>query len=384
MRDIINLGYLTDYRIIAPPSDLNLSKVDISPATGDFNAAQVRDAVHKSTITGDVVKHYLRFAQGKLGVTFAVDVEEAGKLAQAFRAEGVPAEVISANTPDALRAAILRRFRNREILQLVNVDLFGEGFDLPALEVVSMARPTESFALYSQQFGRALRPMVSNNVMQVWDAWSDEERRRAIAGSIKPKAIIIDHVGNYIRHHGPPDQRITWSLDRRERRAKRDPDAIPLKVCVECLQPYEAVYRRCPYCDHYMPPAARSGPEFVDGDLTELDPATLAALRGEIARIDGDFRAPGHLAGYALMGARKQHMERQQGQAAMRNAIAWWAGVEAARGHSESESYRRFYFRFGVDVANAQLLGAREAGELAAKINAELAKVGVNGEVPCV
>ena len=380
MRDIINMGYLTDYRIFAPPSDLNLSNVDVSPATGDFNKDQVRKAVHASTITGDVVSHYLRIARGKLGVTFAVDVEEATKIAQAFNAAGVPAEVVTADTPDTLRATILRRFKRREILQLVNVDLFGEGFDLPAIEVVSFARPTESFALYSQQFGRTLRLMIPERLQGpgIWDGLGDAGRRAAIAGSSKPVGIIIDHVGNVLRH-GLPDARREWSLDRRERRSAKKSDAIPLRVCVSCLQPFEAVFKRCPYCDHYEPPAARTGPDFVDGDLTELDPETLAALRGDIARVDGDFYAPQGLPLPAAMAARKRWAERQQGQQAMRNAIAWWAGVEHARGHSESESYRRFYFRFGIDVANAQTLGAREAGELAEKICGELAKFGVDG-----
>jgi DNA repair protein RadD len=373
-------GAWEDYRIFAPPSDLNLSDVNISVATGDFNKDQVRKAVRKSSITGDIVKHYLRIAPGKLGVTFAVDVEEAGKIAAAFKAQGVPAEVVTGDTPDDLRAAILRRFKNREILQLVNVDLFGEGFDLPAIEVVSFGRPTESFALYCQQFGRDLRLMIPEALQQRWGTFTDEQRRTYIAHSEKPVGIIIDHVGNVVRH-GLPDARQDWSLDRRERRAKEKTDAIPLRVCVSCLQPYEAVHKRCPYCDHYTPPAARGGPEFVDGDLTELDPLLLAKLRGEIARMDGDFYAPKGLDLPAQMAARKRHMERQQGQRAMRNAIAWWAGVEAALGHSESESYRRFYFRFGTDVANAQLLGAREAEELAQKVNLELAKYGIDGTV---
>lgn len=379
MRDIINMGYLTDYRIFAPPSDLNLSGVDISATTGDFNQDQVRKAVHKSTITGDIVKHYLKIAPGKLGVTFAVDVEEAGKIAAAFKAAGVPAEVVSAKTPDALRAAILRRFKRREILQLVNVDLFGEGFDLPAIEVVSFGRPTDSFALYSQQFGRTLRLMIEEILSGRWGTFTDEERKAYIRASRKPVGIIIDHVGNVVRH-GLPDRAREWSLDRRERRTKKKDD-IPLRVCVNCLQPYEAISKKCPYCDFYMAPASRGGPEFVDGDLTELDAATLAALRGDIARIDGDFYAPQGLDQYAAMGARKRHAERQQGQAALRNAVAWWAGLEAARGSSESESYRRFYFRFGIDVANAQTLGAREAEELAHKVNIELGKFGIDGNV---
>lgn len=382
MRDIVDMGYLTDYRIFAPPSDLDLSQVATSQATGDFNADQLRKAVHKSHITGDVVAHYLKLAPGKLGVTFAVDVEAATEIATAFRAAGVPAEVVSAKTPDALRAAILRRFKAREVLQLVNVDLFGEGFDLPAIEVVSFARPTESFALYSQQFGRALRLMLGKEAAAVHAGLTDEGRRAAIAASEKPVAFIIDHVNNVLRH-GLPDARREWSLDRRERRSSKKSDAIPLRVCVNdlCLQPYERVHKSCPYCGHYPPPPSRSAPEFVDGDLLELDADTLAALRGEIARVDGDFYAPAGMPWTAQVSARRNWTERREAQQALRNAIAWWAGLESAQGRGESESYRRFYHRFGLDVASAQTLGAREAGELAERVNVELAKFGIDGTV---
>lgn len=385
MRDIINMGYLTDYRIFAPPSDLDLSQVALSQATGDFNADQLRKAVHKSHITGDVVAHYLKLAPGKLGVTFAVDVEAATEIAAAFRAAGVPAEVVSAKTPDALRSQILRRFKAREILQLVNVDLFGEGFDLPAIEVVSFARPTESFALYCQQFGRALRLMLSKEAAAVHAHLTDEQRRAAIAASEKPVAIIIDHVNNVLRH-GLPDARREWSLDRRERRSGKKSDAIPLRVCIndQCLQPYERVFKCCPYCGHYPPPPLRSAPEFVDGDLTELDAETLAALRGEIARIDGDPVIPYGAAPEVAGAVRRRHWERREGQRALRNVIAWWAGLESAQGRGESESYRRFYHRFGVDVANAQTLNAKEAAELAERVTVELAKYGIDGTVNAV
>jgi ribosomal protein L32 len=311
-----------------------------------------------------------------------VDVEEACTVASAFRTQGVPAEVVSADTADTARAAILRRFKNREILQLVNVDLFGEGFDLPAIEVVSFARPTQSFALYSQQFGRTLRLMIPDDLALRWDSLTVAARKKAIAESGKPVGIIIDHVGN-VMLHGLPDASREWTLDRRERRGGKKSDAIPLRICAntDCLQPYERVHKTCPYCGFYPIPAVRSGPEFVDGDLTELDPAVLAALRGEIARIDGDFHSPRGLDMMAQMGARKHHVNRQQAQASLRNGIAWWAGCEAARGYSESESYRRFFFKFGVDVANAQLLGAREAGELADRVTTELSKLGIDATV---
>lgn len=381
MRDIIKMGYLTDYKIICPPSDFRRENIGISDATGELIKEESRKEVKRAQITGDIVENYLRFARGKLGVTFAVDVEEATKIARTYNAAGVPAEVVTADTPDDLRARILRRFRNREILQLVNVDLFGEGFDLPAIEVVSFGRPTESFALFCQQFGRVLRLFLSDELLANWQNFTDQERLYWIAKSTKPVGIIIDHVGNVLRMvsqgYGLPDSPRIWSLDRREKRAKKNKDIIPLKVCVECLQPYEAIHKECPYCGHYMAPAGRGAPQYVDGDLTELDPAVLAALRGEIARKDGDFYAPQGLEVGAQIAARRNWMARQDGQRNLRSCIAWWAGLEHARGYSESASYRRFYFRFGVDVANAQLLGAREAQELAERINLELEKAGV-------
>lgn len=357
MRDLINMGYLTDYRVFAPPSDIDLSAVTVSQATGDFNPQKLKTAVRKSHVIGDVVKHYLKIAQDKLGVTFATDVETATDIAAQFNALGVPAAVVSAKTPDSERIALLRKFKNRQLLQLVNVDLFGEGFDLPAIEVVSMARPTQSYALFVQQFGRALRLL---------DA--------------KQYAIIIDHVGN-VERHCLPDARREWSLDRREKRSKStESDSIPVKTCLNetCLAVYERIYAACPYCGHVTPPAARNAPEFVDGDLCELDPATLARMRGEIDRVDMDkevYReelAAKHTPKIGQLAHVKRHAERQEAQAALRHSIAWWAGYQRTMGRNDSESYRRFYFTFGVDVMTAQALNTKEAIELAGQINEHL------------
>lgn len=357
MRDLINMGYLTEYRVFAPPSDIDLSAVTVSQTTGDFNPQKLKTAVRKSHVIGDVVKHYLKIAPGKLGVTFATDVETATDIAAQFNASGVPAAVVSAKTPDAERIALLRKFKNRELLQLVNVDLFGEGFDLPAIEVVSMARPTQSYALYVQQFGRALRLLDG-----------------------KQYAIIIDHVSN-VERHGLPDARREWSLDRREKRGKSaKSDSIPVKTCLNetCLAVYERIYSACPFCGHVTPPAARNSPEFVDGDLCELDPATLAQMRGEIDRVDMDkevYReelAAKHTPKIGQLAHVNRHAERQEAQAALRHSIAWWAGYQRAMGRNDSESYRRFYFAFGVDVMTAQALNTKEAIDLAGRINEHL------------
>lgn len=374
MRPMINAGYLTPYRVFCPPSDVDYSAVEVSGTTGDYKPDQLRGAVHKSTrIVGDVVQHYLRIASGKRGVTFAVDVAAATELAAAFRAAGVPAEVVSAKTPDLLRAQILRRFRAGDLLQLVNVDLFGEGFDLPAIECVSFVRKTQSWPLYVQQFGRALRLMLPEEHRARWDDYTEEQRRAIIAGSDKPCGVIIDHVGNVLQH-GLPDKVQVHTLDARERRSQSRHDGeIPLRVCLECTQPYERALSVCPWCGAVAPePAGRGSPELVDGDLFELDPAALAVLRGEADRVMSAPRIPQGLDHNAAMGLRKRHAERQDAQRDLRALMADWGGWQAAQGREPAEAMRRFYFAFGIDCATAQTLGAREAADLAETIRATL------------
>lgn len=352
MRELIDAGFLTDYRIFAPPSDVDYSHVKIGDS-GDYVPKQLKTAVRESHLIGDVVQHYLRIAPGKLGITFATDVETATDIARQFNAAGVPAEVVSAKTPDRERTAIIRRFRNRQLLQLVNVDLFGEGFDLPAIEVVSMARRTQSYSLYCQQFGRALRPLEG-----------------------KGYAIIIDHAGN-VMLHGLPDTDRVWSLDSREKRpaCKNPDDDIPLRYCVECTQPYVRTNKTCPWCGHYPIPDDRSAPEHVDGDLHELSPDALKAMRNASndAVIDPNTLVNrAKFAGapqIALGSIFRKGFERQEMQNALRESIAWFAHIQHHRGKSQSESYRTFYHLFGVDVLSAQALGRPDALALAEQVN---------------
>lgn len=352
MRELIDMKFLTDYRVFAPPSDFDVDNVEISKATGEFNPHQLRQASHKSHIVGDVVDQYCKIAAGKLGVTFAVDVETATEIAQRFNAFGIPAAVVSAKTSDQVRTEVIQRFKRRELLQLVNVDLFGEGFDLPAIEVISFARPTQSLALYMQQFGRGLRLLDG-----------------------KDKAIIIDHVGN-IKRHGLPDAPRTWSLDARERgtRGKVDDTVIPVTTCTNCMNVYERIYKSCPFCFFIPEPEGRSRPDQVDGDLFELTPEALAELRGQVSV---SMESPEHMKDRLTAGGlsplivnSQVKIKREQLEAVtpLIEAINQWGGIRQAEGDSESESYRRFFHRFKTDVLSAQTLNRKDTIELTERI----------------
>lgn len=405
-RTLINRGYLTDYRVICPPlpDDLNLDDIPVGD-NGELNMTMTRERINASTsIVGDVVRHYRKFAEGELGITFAVDVKAAEKISMQFNMEGIPAAVITAKTPIAQRAHMMRQFRERKLLQLVNVDCLGEGTDVPACVVVSMARPTASFQLCAQQFGRMLRILVSDDLNRSWHGLTDQQRIAYIAASTKPKGILIDHVGNVALHggagrHGLPDRPRLYTLDRRERNRRQPDDAIPLTVCLNqgwvaplwhegpiqtlpCLQPYERVLSTCPHCGFPKPPPrTRSSPEHVDGDLYELDPAVLAELRGEIERIDSPPKFPMNASAETIGAIKKRFRERQEAQGTLRDAISTWAGWQKLLGRPDPETMRRFYQAFSIDIASAQTLGAREASELEAHIRINLSSNNVVKQV---
>lgn len=373
MRALIDNGYLTDYKVFCvPPSDLELDGVPLS-ASGDFSPERLREAVHKSKkIVGDVVDTYCKYARGKLGVTFAVDIESAREITEAFNRVGVPAAMLTGEDSEEHRRATIRRFKNRELWQLVNVDLFGEGFDLPAIECVSFARPTASFSLYSQMWGRALRLMISQILAAAWDSYTPAQRLAFISGSGKPFAFIFDHAGNFYRHMGPPDKPRIWTLDAGTKRKAAADDGIPMRVCLnpKCAFPYERIYNVCPYCGTAAPPPAdRDGPAMVDGDLQQIDPALLAEYRGEIARIDGaapNLSGPAHVAGI------RNHMNRQAAQHRLREVVAFWYSSHG--GDDSSVNFRRFWFTFGIDAMQVMTLGTADADAMRQRIIDDLTK----------
>lgn len=376
---LIDHGYLTKFEIKAPfPSDLDLSKVTIGP-NGEYNLQQVRAAIHGSKkIIGSVVDTYKKFTLGKLGIVFAVDIEHAKAITAEFVAKGVACELITGDEDEESRRKKLRRYRKRETHVLVNVDLFGEGFDLPAIEVVMMARPTASYALFAQQFGRGLRVGVDKLYLEYWEQYTVEERLAIIATSTKPIAYIHDHVGNVLHFGGPPTVPREFSLEAR-RNGGAPSDAIPLRVCLNpnCLQPFERFYTHCPYCGFNVPPPPiPTLPEQVDGDLVLYTPEMLwklfkvTTVQAAMAlQPDTYCKIPPTMTSLAEVRSRQANHNKML--IAQRELSALMPLTMPPR-YSERENQRRFFHHYGMDVVQTKLLKASEAEDLIARIKNSL------------
>ena len=192
-------GYLSlyDYMSVKPDNEdvriiNNLRK---RGADGDFSVREMSEKLDLRPSLERLCDTITRYAKGKKGIVYAIDIKHAEHIAEIYQMNGIKAIAISSKTPDKDRNEILERFRNTQtdvnkplkesdIQVIVNVSLFDEGLDCPDVEFIQMARPTLSLSKYLQMVGRGLR---------VYDG--------------KRYCLILDNVGNYRLFGLPSDDR---------------------------------------------------------------------------------------------------------------------------------------------------------------------------------
>lgn len=280
--DLIARGFLSPYQLFAPQV-IDLSKVH--RVAGDYNKREVADTLDGSTVVGDAVSHYLAHCANGRALVFAWNLRASEALAQSFRDHGIAAEHIDGETPRPARTLAMRRFRAGDLRVLCNVDLFGEGLDVPAVDAVFLLRPTQSLGLYLQQVGRGLR-----------------------AAPGKAHVKIFDHVNNWQRH-GLPDDARAWSLEGQPRKSRED--APPMG-------------RRCATCFAISRPSASAC--VVCGAVFPVQPREVVQVAGTLAAVDVDI-----LRALALDGSLKRP-----------KTIEEWKSLAAAKGYKPKWAYVQY------------------------------------------
>jgi superfamily II DNA or RNA helicase len=152
---------------------LMLDQVKMSRGS-DFQDDDLGAAMEDADAGNAIAQAYLEHCPGKRAALFCPNVSTARRFADDLNEAGVATEVVTAATTTEERAAIYERFRLRTTMVISSVGVLTEGWDAPWCEVVIMARPTTSPALYIQCVGRGLR------------TWEPEGKRQC---------LVLDVVG---------------------------------------------------------------------------------------------------------------------------------------------------------------------------------------------
>lgn len=211
--ELIEDGYLCPYDLYADPDPMVTKGV--RRQGGDFSVKGLADANDATELAGNLVQSYERHALGTCCCVFAINVEHSRHIVTRYQAAGIPAAHLDGKSGASDRKETLQKFAAGDIKVLSNCMLFTEGFDMPAMGAVQIARPTASLGLWLQMVGRVLRT-------------SDD----------KNKAIIIDHTDNWSKHGLPTSER-EWTLKgvtKKKASFNKEPDGRIVEVEPEPIQ----------------------------------------------------------------------------------------------------------------------------------------------------
>ncbi|WP_337970304.1 DEAD/DEAH box helicase [Virgibacillus salexigens] len=241
---LIDHEYLSPYKYYAPKL-IDTEKLKLN-SLREFSSTSINNAMEDKTIYGDVIKHYKQLADGEQAIAYCHSIKASELIAWEFREHGIQAVHIDAKTPKDVRTELIQKFRDREIQVLCNVDLIGEGFDVPDCSTVIMLRPTQSLSLFIQQSMRGMRYRPGK------------------------MSIIIDHVDN-VRRHGLPDMKRKWNLEGTKKSSSGEVE-IKIKQCENCYAVYPQSESECPMCGHA--PEVQEPKEYEVDETAELEEVT--------------------------------------------------------------------------------------------------------------
>ena len=240
IREFIQKGWLSDLDYVSVRSDSiavrKVASLNKRGADGDYQTKQAALVLDTEESIEHLYWSYKEFADGKKGIVYAINRDHARHIAEYYSERGLRCAVIDSKTPAKERQRIVEEYRNngfnalelcslategtqelhelkygnngfnelhefngrergvvtsstektdeKTIDVLVNVDIFSEGFDVPEVEFIQLARPTLSLSKYLQQVGRGMRVAKG-----------------------KSEVVILDQVGLYLMFSLPTSDR---------------------------------------------------------------------------------------------------------------------------------------------------------------------------------
>ena len=184
----IDKGWLSDFEYVSASPDSQalrrVASLKKRGGDGDYQAKEMAAVMDCPESVEHLYRSYRQFAAGRKGIVYAIDRRHAQHIAEYYREHGVDCCAIDCKTPEEERKRLTDDYTAGRLQVIVNVDLYSEGYDMPDMEFIQLARPTLSLSKYLQQVGRGMRTCKG-----------------------KEHVLILDQVGLYQTFGLPTDER---------------------------------------------------------------------------------------------------------------------------------------------------------------------------------
>lgn len=265
----VHQGYLSKLITKKAVKEIDISECRIRG--GEFNDSDLQKLSNTKENNIALVQECMRYGLDRNHwMIFASGIEHGMALAEQFEAHGIPAVCLHANSEN--RDEELEKWETGEYRAMVNVGLYTTGYDFPALDLIAVARATQSTSLWVQMCGRGTRCLYADG----FDLDTTEGRLAAIAASPKQDCLVLDFAGN-TRRLGAINCPI---IPKPRKKGDDNEGEAPVKVCPGCETYNHTRAARCENCGYEFPP-----PESVVSTAGTEDVMVSAALEPKIEEV---------------------------------------------------------------------------------------------------
>ncbi len=193
LKEAINKGILVPFHYYGIYDDTDYSTFHL--VRGRYDEKELNEAYIGNVHRHDLIyKYYCKYGSRR-ALGFCCSRQHAQEMAREFCKRGIPSVAVYSNSSGEEsedREVAIAKLISGEIKVIFSVDMFNEGVDIPAVDMVLFLRPTQSPVVFLQQLGRGLRRAQGKDYLTVLDFIGNYEK----AGRVRFLLTEQDSLGN--------------------------------------------------------------------------------------------------------------------------------------------------------------------------------------------
>lgn len=177
LKEAINKGVLVPFHYYGIYDETDYSSLHL--VKGHYDEKELNETYIGNVKRYDLIyKYYMKY-RSRRALGFCCSRQHAEEMAREFCRRGIESAAVYSNADGEFsedRDKAIEKLKNQEIKVIFSVDMFNEGVDIAALDMVMFLRPTESPVVFLQQLGRGLRTSKGKEYLNVLDFIGNYEK----------------------------------------------------------------------------------------------------------------------------------------------------------------------------------------------------------------
>lgn len=192
LKSAINKEWLVPFRYYGIYDEaVNYEEIEFK--NGIYVESKLEEALMINKRAELIIKHYDKYRSDR-ALGFCSTRKHAEYMAEYFCKAGIKACAVISNGDTAYsadREEAVKKLVKGEVKVIFSVDMFNEGLDIPAVDLVMFLRPTESPTVFLQQLGRGLRKAKDKRYLNVLDFIGNYKKANLVPFFLtgQPKAL---------------------------------------------------------------------------------------------------------------------------------------------------------------------------------------------------